>query len=129
MLQDDVLVKDNNEREIGLRAIEQVAKVASGAEPSQACLAGLARAAAPPEAHVACAAADLLYRLSTDHEVVRNTICLLLQDGNEDARFWAISAATLHRPIPNPFVIEILRVGLADQNTKVSMHAAVTVMR
>lgn len=129
VLQDDVLVKDNCERERGLRAIEAFAKLPSGIEPDQGCLDALARAAASPEAHVGCVGADLLYKLSLDFEVARQTIRLLLRDGNEDARFWAISAATMYRQVSNPFVVEILCLGLADRNAKVSMHAAFQGMR
>jgi plasmid stability protein len=123
VLQSNSLVKDSEAREIGLHAIDAFEQLPAGAEPSSQCLEALAIAASSHEAHVACTAADLLYRLWPHHEVVRNTI-RRLQDGNEHSRYWAISAATMHRPVPDPFVKDILRRGLADENTKVSMHAA-----
>jgi hypothetical protein len=95
-----------------------------GTEPDRACLEALLRAAKSHESHVAVVAADLLYDLAANHEAARNAIRSLSEDGDEGARFWAISAATMHRPIPNPFVVDILRNGLADVRPKVSMHAA-----
>jgi hypothetical protein len=124
MLEDAVLIKDDNERGIGLQAINSFSQIGPGAEPSRVCLEALARAARSHESHVAVVAADLLYDLAANHEDARTAIRSLSEDSNEGARFWAISAATMHRPIPNPFVVDILRRGLSDQSPKVSMHAA-----
>lgn len=124
MVKDAVLVKDDNERAIGLQAINAFSQMLPGAEPSHACLETLMRAASSHEAHVAVVAADLLYDLATNHEAARQAIRSLSEDGNDYARSSAISAATMHRPTPSPFVIEILRRGLSDLKPKISMHAA-----
>src|SRR5262245_32001769 len=91
MVEDAVLVYDNNERAIGLQAINAFSQMPPGAEPSQECLEALVRAASSPESHVAVVAADLLYDLAANHEAARNAIRSLSEDGNDDARFWAIS--------------------------------------
>lgn len=124
MMEDAVLVNDDNERAIGLQAIEAFSQLPPGAEPGRVCLDALVRAAKSHESHVAVAAADFLYDLAANHEPARKAIRSLSADDNEGARFWAISAATMHRPIPGPFVLDILRKGLADLSPKVSMHAA-----
>src|SRR4051812_33599235 len=124
MVEDAVLVKDDTERAIGLQAINLFSQMRPGTEPGRACLEALLRAARSHESHVAVVAADLLYDLAANHEAARKAIRSLSEDGDEGARFWAISAGTMHRPIPNPFVVEILRKGLADVSPKVSRHAA-----
>jgi hypothetical protein len=124
MVEDTVLVKDDTERAIGLQAIDAFSQMPPGGEPVPACLDALLRAARSDESHVAVVAADLLFDLAANHEAARKAIRSLSEDDHEGARFWAVSAATMHRPIPNTFVVEILRRGLSDLSPKVSRHAA-----
>src|SRR5262245_8941158 len=83
MVEDAVLVKDDNERALGLQAINAFSQMPSGGEPGPVCLDALLRAARSDESHVAVVAADLLYDLAANHEAARKAIRSLSEDGNE----------------------------------------------
>jgi hypothetical protein len=127
-LQDNVLVKDDHQRQVGLRALGAFEGLPPDAPPGPECLELAAAAARCSESHVASVGSEILRRLGVVHEGARQTIRRLLKEDEEGARYWAVCAAS-QRDLPAAFVEEILRTGLADESRLVHMSAACNVMR
>ena len=128
-VQSRILVTNDVERRIGLRALDAFEQLTPGQPPSAQTVGALATAARSCESQVGCTGAVLLNYLAVHHEPAREAIRQLLAEENEHANYWAVSATVLHEKLPDCFVEEILRAALANKHAKVKMSAANTAMQ
>jgi hypothetical protein len=129
MILDPVLVTDDTERQVGIRALEAFELESSNETPSRQCLDALAAALRCSQVHVSITVAYLLGHLAGHHQSARNTIVQLQRDGDENTRFSAACAATSELLVQIGFTEEIFRTGLTDASQKVRRFVASEAIR